>query len=427
MAEAEKELVSSPRRKILRFCLVSLIVVVCVYVTLYASVLMLAARKEAEIKQRLKDLVPNVKQLADQQASVEENETARMMREWGEKERAFGVYDDAIYISGQNLYFNPEYFFHQATLSDKEEILLGFKPFIDGQQEFVNRFHIQADQNAPKLRVRFNEVGINEGFEVVYSKALGLLLLDTLLKIKQKDRDSAFRSLKTAWVLIETFRAYPSISARAIALEYQTFLVQMVRELDFIPAQWKSRISEFDYRANWKELQAVDLWKYLRFIKKKSNCYSFFSPQLLLGRHGQYFANGIWPFFWLCALNRSEIYINELEWQVAHVPHPCWGTNVDRIEINNKLPAWNRWHEQTWPIYNPFGQIARLEFETERTQLILHFKELQQKSPAGKLPVTLPKIESKVCPGEYWEYQLQPDGTPILKFSQPIEDSEFKL
>ncbi|HMZ80739.1 MAG TPA: hypothetical protein PLL06_13635 [Acidobacteriota bacterium] len=68
-----------------------------------------------------------------------------------------------------------------------------------------------------------------------------------------------------------------------------------------------------------------------------------------------------------------------------------------------------------------------MEFETERTQLILHLKELQQKSPAGKLPVTLPKMESKVCPGEYWEYQLQPDGTPILKFSQPIENSEFKL
>ncbi len=417
MAEAEKELVISPWRKILRFCLCSVIVVVCVYVTLYASVLMLAARKEAELQQRLKNLVPNIEQLANQRVPVEENETARMMREWGEQETGFEADDYSIYLSGQDSSLDLDHFSNEPTLIDQQEILSIFEPFIETQQDFLNRFHIQVDQSSPRFAATFDESGTQRGFKHSHCTMLGLLFVDILVKTKQHKLDAAFRSIKTAWRLIEVFRIYPASSVKAFALQYQTYLVQILRTFDSIPVEWQLKISEFDYQASWKVLQVIDLWEDLKSVRERPDYYGAFSPEILLGKYGQHFAGLLQPYFWLCVLNRFELHITELEWQLSHYPQPCWGTRNDLIEVENKFPSWNTWHHAFGPIYNPFGQVARLEFETERTRVILQLKELQQKSPAGKLPAPLPKIESKVCPGEYWERQSQPDGTFVLKFS----------
>ena len=426
MAEAEKELVISPRRKILRFCLVSLIVVVCAYVMLYASVLMLAARKEAEVKQRLKDLVPNVEQLANQRASVEENETARLMREWGEKERSFETYEDAIFIPSEDAHLAVDYFF-QETLPEQAKILFPFESFVDKQQSFLESLRLQVDQLPPRCQIQVDEHGVILEFNRFYASGLGLLVLDILVKMKRNEMEAAFRSFQTAWTIIEAYRTFIPISARSIAFHYQVLLIQVLRKLNSVSPDWQPRISTFDYRTAWKKTLVVNYWRFLQTTKKNTDCYLLFEPSMLLGNRGRLFADLIWPYFWLCAVNTTEVRLTQMEQRWTQGLYPCWGIKDQEIIIINKLPGWNRWHEQTWPLPNPFSRIARLEFETERTQLILHLKELQQKSPAGKLPVTLPKMESKVCPGEYWEYQLQPDGTPILKFSQPIENSEFKL
>lgn len=425
MAEAEKELVSSPRRKILRFCLVSLIVVVCVYVTLYASVLMLAARKEADIKQRLKDLVPNVEQLANQRASVEENETARMMREWAENKQNFDTHTISRSLTTESFHLAIQMFLNELP-AQRARYILPFEPFIDDQQIYLEHLHSQVDQAPPISQMQFDEPGVINGVNQLYSRGLGLLTLDILVKIKRDQPGAAFRSFKTAWIITEAYRMHLPLSSRSIAFHYQSFLVQILRELPSPSSDWRERISVFNYREEWKYIQVVDLWQFLQATREKSGCYSRFIPELLLGKQGQYFADLIWPFFRLCAVTTAEIHLGELEQVWFHHTQPCWGAKSRSIETMKNLPLWNTWHEQRY-FYNPFGLVTRLEFETECTRVILHLKELQQKSPAGKLPITLPKMESKVCPGEYWEYQPQPDGTVTLKFSQPIESAEFKF
>ena len=66
-------------------------------------------------------------------------------------------------------------------------------------------------------------------------------------------------------------------------------------------------------------------------------------------------------------------------------------------------------------------RVCRLLIDLELTQKILQVRQLQSESRLGTWPREIPGIESSICSGAQWVYQVTPEGTMSLAFSRKLE------
>lgn len=87
----------------------------------------------------------------------------------------------------------------------------------------------------------------------------------------------------------------------------------------------------------------------------------------------------------------------------------------------DKIAWWNQLGQIAIPSYaNQLAKGSRRMLELELTQKVLQAKAEKQ---GGKWPEQLSGLESLVCPGEAWVYELTPEGKMSLAFSYEFEET----
>jgi hypothetical protein len=84
-------------------------------------------------------------------------------------------------------------------------------------------------------------------------------------------------------------------------------------------------------------------------------------------------------------------------------------------------PAWWNIPGQTIApnFLNQPRKATHYMLDLELTQKILQVKALAAKT--GKWPQSVPNMESEICPGFEWVYQVSPDGTMSISLSEQPE------
>lgn len=417
MAEAEKELVISPQRKILRFCLVSLIVVVCVYVTLYGTAMTVTLIKEAKIKKEWEKYVPEYSNLSFQPQYNGSNKTAKLIFEWGQKNKMYFYSND---ITDESWSLVDEL---NNPTDRMKPLSPSVKAYLDSQQPFLKNLGVVVRLESPQWSnnksARFSEQVDDFGITCISV----LLAIDILSKTDDGKTKEALESMETGWQIIEACRLQADFSSQQVAMSNQKLLVRVLAKMKDVPPDWQNRIVKYSYQKTFEKNLAIWSKMLLEKVAQKEDVFSRYphqdplidQPPTIEGRLFTLLAR---PYFRVCAANIVEANLKGLETYSVAKAQCRFDFELVRNEVRNHLAGWN-YQKDGFSIGRLDGVCGLLDFEilTELTQFTLQLKEVQQRTPNQKLVPSHPKVESKVCPGEYWEYQPQPDGTFVLKFS----------
>ena len=185
-----------------------------------------------------------------------------------------------------------------------------------------------------------------------------------------------------------------------------------MRKLDNLPAEWQERLVEHDYRESIRTFLKGEFLYQFRLMQNfdsysREELESLDVPSWIgfLGLIGK-------PYLPWVAI---DIYHAEMQGITqGHEQNVC---SYD-LEAIDATPSW--WNITPW---NSLGNIFKQEFksaqymlELELTQKTLHIKGLAAKE--GKWPESVSDLESSICPGATWIYQVSDDGTMSISFSE---------
>jgi hypothetical protein len=260
-----------------------------------------------------------------------------------------------------------------------------------------------------------------------------ILALDILEKQRQGNTEAAIAMLEVSWKLTEDLQDNPYLIGQLVNLISKRYLSGTIRKLDRLPEPWQQRLVEHDYQEtvltslegeffgqfngmrNQFGLEPYQLFETVELFSQDSATTNEESPESKNTWFWQLLTPAIKSYFRLAAVDLYEVEMPLLEKFRSQDHNIC---QSDRINIDEQLAAW----------WNPLGQIAAPSFlsqvtkaqkymlDLELTQKILQVKEEAAKTE--KWPETVDNLESDICPGFTWVYQVAEDGTMSLSLSQ---------
>jgi hypothetical protein len=252
-----------------------------------------------------------------------------------------------------------------------------------------------------------------------------ILALDILEKNRQGQTSEALATLEVSWKINKILRDRPELIHQLVALIVTNQQLAVIRRLENLPVQWQQRLLEHDYRKSILTVLQGENFFSSALIRQIDSFSSEDSENIGL-------SSGSW--WWLLKLtspiSRPYLRFSAIDAYQAvrrlysQIPQQNF-CSLDSGE--SKLEADTAW-------WNPIGQFAvsalpnqwikggKRMLDLELTQKILQVKALAVK--LGRWPESVPNLESSICPGEKWLYQVSSDGTMSLTFSKQLNSAK---
>jgi len=232
-----------------------------------------------------------------------------------------------------------------------------------------------------------------------------IITLYILVKNSRAQSQEAKKMLEVSWKINQSIRNEYYFITLIVARMSGTYTTGVLRKFDYLPVEWQQRLLKDDYQELFvNSLQG----EFFGQFKLMQNLYLY--PSDVWGEH----------IFLLRLLKlpilkpyRSFSAIDTYNWQKQFLA----GYNQYNICLSdsaaiNARPAW--WNRPGQIISNYvifLRKESQYRLDLELTQKILQVKELAAKT--GKWPQSVPNMESEICPGVKWVYQVSPDGTTM--------------
>ncbi|NER29203.1 MAG: hypothetical protein F6J89_16620 [Symploca sp. SIO1C4] len=241
-----------------------------------------------------------------------------------------------------------------------------------------------------------------------------LLLLDILEKKRRGQTQAALEMLEVSWKINKSFLNKPTLIYQLVSLFFLKEQIGVIRKLDSVPPKWQQRLLEHNYRQSLLTTIEGEFIFQFRVIQNL-NFYSFKNLEefgfyrwfIFLGPIAK-------PYYRLVAVDNFQVAKQALSKKQKQ--------NICSSDVAVIYDTSSWWNIMDFPILAFINQTSKTDYamlELELTQKILQIKELAAKE--GKWPESVPNLESSICPGEKWIYQVSPDNTMSISFSAQPE------
>lgn len=246
-----------------------------------------------------------------------------------------------------------------------------------------------------------------------------VIVLDVLEKNSRGQLKQAEEMLEVSWRLDQSLRNDYYLISQLVVLIMGRYSAGVIRKLEYLPVEWQQRLLEHNYH------QSVLTSLETEFVS---------GFNFMLNLH-LYPPEEVW--------RTEDILLGLLLKQPILKPYRRFSA-VDTYNIQRKLfakykqqniclsdssesatidttPAW--WNIPSQIIAPNFFNQPRIAthymLDLELTQKILQVKALAAKT--GKWSQSFPNMESEICPGVEWVYQVSSDGTMSISLSEQPE------
>jgi hypothetical protein len=244
-----------------------------------------------------------------------------------------------------------------------------------------------------------------------------IFALDMLEKNRLGETKEVLDTLEVAWKLNQSAREYPSIIGSLISIIVDNYIVGVIRKVKGIPTDWQARITrlvkedypqsfstslEGDFLTTARSFATYPLWKWTNNAQPPP-----FAKVLdaLQRPYRRFSAVDYW--------RKETLGLHELPKQ------DFCNFDSETFKQNHQLSAawWNIFGQDSISsLWNQWTKLWRKLIEWELTQKVLQVKEIAAKQ--GSWPQQVPGIEASVCGDRKWIYQVSPDGTMSISYSQ---------
>ena len=251
-----------------------------------------------------------------------------------------------------------------------------------------------------------------------------ILALDILEKQRLGDTKGAAQMMEVSWKLNQSQWRRPELISQMVALIIGKYQLGVMRKLDVSPPHWQQHLVEHDYwKSMSRSLQGEFLFQFngVKNMHLYSSEGSFSEKMFLSSPLGK-------TFFQVTAIDsyqasRQIIFglpgtefdgSKSTSHKKTEPPNIClW----EPIEPEMSVAWWNIFAQMLMPsFYHVLLKARQYQLDLELTDKILQVKELAKKE--GKFPQSIPNLESSVCPGVNWVYQVKPDGSMSISLEQ---------
>lgn len=237
-----------------------------------------------------------------------------------------------------------------------------------------------------------------------------LLILDVLEKNRQGQNPGRLASLEASWKLNQTLWERPDIISQLIAILVARLQAGALRKMDGLPDQWQERAIARDYQKSLLNGLELESWLNYGLVKElqmapEEGAEKLAPLEVLYIRlsgidTSQNMRRG---FAKLEFENICSFDVEAFEGQM--VDSIAWWNQLGQIA----MPSWG----------SQWRKAGKMMLDWELTQKIIQVKALAAEQ--GTWPETLPDLESKVCPGQRWIYQVTGDRSISLSFSENLD------
>ncbi|NEO98772.1 MAG: hypothetical protein F6K58_08855 [Symploca sp. SIO2E9] len=240
-----------------------------------------------------------------------------------------------------------------------------------------------------------------------------LLLLDILEKNRRGQTQAASEMLEVSWKINKSLRNQPILISQLVAIIVLKEQIGVIRKLDSLPPKWQQGLLDHNYSKSILTSVEGEFIGNFRIIKN-FNSYTFRELEDLDLQWLIILRPIAKPYYRFSAVDYFPVAKQALS--KKQTQNIC---SYDLAVIYDTPSWWNILGHDIFPGIPSFinqrlkGDHAMLELEL--TQKILQIKELAAKE--GKWPESVPNLESSICPGEKWIYQVSPDNTMSISFS----------
>lgn len=237
--------------------------------------------------------------------------------------------------------------------------------------------------------------------------------LDMLEKTRLGETKEVLDTLEVAWKLNQSAREYPSLIGSLVSIIVDNYLVGVIRKIKGIPTDWQARITRL-VKEDYPQSFSTSLMGHFLTTTRSLSTYPLWK-----------WTDAPPPPFAkvLDALQRPYLRFSVVDswWKETRGLHKLPKQNFcnfdsETFKQNHQLSTawWNIFGQE--PTWNQWLKLWRKLIEWELTQKVLQVKEIAAKQ--GSWPQQVPGIEVSVCGERKWIYQVAPDGTMSLSYSQ---------
>jgi len=247
-----------------------------------------------------------------------------------------------------------------------------------------------------------------------------IIALDMIEKKRQGQTQAALEMLEVSWKINQSLRDRPDITGQKFALQAGIYPTGVMRKFDNLPVEWQQRLNEHDHRKSLLtslEGEFIREYYYLQITIDKFygivDLDIFFLEKNLTAVLVQIFK----PYIRFLLIDNAKVLMRAIRGGTTKLyqQNVC---SYDSVEINEDMAWWNI-SGLNISFINQERQAAQYMLDLELNQKILHVKALAAKK--GQWPKSVPNMESLICPGLKWVYQVSPDGKMSISLSEQPE------
>ena len=242
-----------------------------------------------------------------------------------------------------------------------------------------------------------------------------LLILDVLDKNSLGQTRAGEQSLEASWKLNQTLWDRPDLISQLSAILVARLQVGALRKMDGLPTQWQERAIARDYQKLLLTSLELESWLNYGLVKL---------PQMAPEQGGEKLAPLEGLYIRLSGINTSQNMrqgFAKLEFK-----NICsFDVEALQQQMTDSIASWNQLGQIAMPnLAGQWRKAGKMMLDWELTQKILQVKALAAEQ--GTWPEKLPDLESKVCPGQRWIYQVAGDRSISLSFSKNLDWLELQ-
>jgi len=235
-----------------------------------------------------------------------------------------------------------------------------------------------------------------------------VILLDVLAKHSRGQFKQSEEMLEVSWRLNQSLRNDFYLIGQLVVLIMGRYSTGVSRKLEYLPIDWHQRLSEHDYRTSFSnslEAEVLGTFNYIKNLHLSSSIEVWGEQGWLL--NSLLNLPFLQPYYHLSAIDSYNVQKQMLAETKRN--NICLS---DQTQIDQTIAWWNIPGQIFVPSWlNQPRKATHYMLDLELTQKILQVKELAAKT--GKWPQSVPNMESEICPGVEWVYQVSPDGTTM--------------
>ncbi|MBP0018832.1 MAG: hypothetical protein J7647_14950 [Cyanobacteria bacterium SBLK] len=315
-------------------------------------------------------------------------------------------------------YLNEQLFQNKETIEPPPESL---QRYLQNNARDLEAIQNHILSHEPPQWYQNITLWLEDDRRVLSSTFLGLITLqhifalDMLEKERSGNTEAAWKTLEASWKLNTSLESRYNLLSPLSTIIAGKYQLGVMRKLDRLPSQWQKRLGERDIQKSMFEaLETKHLYDILRIANYHSVLYDEggdASEPLLLKvlRYLDVFSK---PYFTFAAMDVWQFYQQSL--LQTEQQNICFEKGAHEFTIARwNIPGWI----YTAILYSQLSKVKVYMLDIELTQQILKVKELARQR--GEWPESVSDLDSDICPGAAWIYQVSDEGEMSLALSHP--------